>query len=198
MGLVRISQFGGCDMRGNGKATLSLLLAAVLAFSLVLPPLGAEAGEKGDPALWQAVRPLSTIVSFMNTGAHPDDERSALLAWMSLGQGVRTLSVIANRGEGGQNEIGDELGNGLGIIRTRELLEASKVLDVDLFLLSRTLNDPIYDFGFSKSPEETLEKWGEEVVYERLEPPEPSGAVGCSDAFLPIGRLHRSFATLYL
>lgn len=162
------SHIGGCAMRRNGKATLALLLAVVLALSLGLPPLGAEAGEREDPALWQAVRPLSTIVSFMNTGAHPDDERSALLAWMSLGRGVRTSSVIANRGEGGQNEIGDELGNGLGIIRTRELQEASEVLDVDLFLLSRTLNDPIYDFGFSKSPEETLEKWGEEVVYERL------------------------------
>ncbi|MBO2533874.1 MAG: hypothetical protein CW342_13545 [Thermoactinomycetaceae bacterium] len=155
-------------MRRNGKAMLALLLAVVLSFSLGLSPLGAEAGEKEDPALWQAVRPLSTIVSFMNTGAHPDDERSALLAWLSLGQGVRTSSVIANRGEGGQNEIGDELGNGLGIIRSRELQEASRVTDVDLFLLSRTLDDPIYDFGFSKSPEETLEKWGEEVVYERL------------------------------
>ncbi len=155
-------------MRRNGKAMLALLLAVVLSFSLGFPPLGAEAGEKEDPALWQAVRPLSTIVSFMNTGAHPDDERSALLAWLSLGQGVRTSSVIANRGEGGQNEIGDELGNGLGIIRSRELQEASRVTDVDLFLLSRKLDDPIYDFGFSKSPEETLEKWGEEVVYERL------------------------------
>lgn len=115
------SHIGGCAMRRNGKATLALLLAVVLVLSLGLPPLGAEAGEREDPALWQAVRPLSTIVSFMNTGAHPDDERSALLAWMSLGRGVRTSSVIANRGEGGQNEIGDELGNGLGIIRTREL-----------------------------------------------------------------------------
>lgn len=104
----------------------------------------------------------------MNTGAHPDDERSALLAWLSLGQGVRTISVIANRGEGGQNEIGDELGNALGIIRSRELQKAADYLGIHLSLLSETIDDPIYDFGFSKSPEETLSKWGRETTYERL------------------------------
>lgn len=129
---------------------------------------GERASTNEEVELWKVVRPLDTIVSFMNTGAHPDDEFSALLAYLSLGKGVRTSSVIANRGEGGQNEIGNELGNGLGIVRSLELQGASKVTNIHLSQLSRELDDAIYDFGFSKSPEETLEKWGEEVTYERL------------------------------
>ncbi|MFD1407858.1 NEW3 domain-containing protein [Kroppenstedtia eburnea] len=145
-----------------------LLLTLLLAVSLLFPSFPAQASEKQDPELWKVLRPLDKVVSFMNTGAHPDDEFSALLAWLSLGQGVRTSSLLANRGEGGQNEIGDELGNGLGIIRSRELQEAAHLLGTDLFLLSEQTDDPIYDFGFSKSPAETLDKWGEKVVYERL------------------------------
>src|SRR5699024_701386 len=118
--------------------------------------------------LWQEVNSLNTIVSFMNTGAHPDDENSGLLAYMSVGEGVDSSTVLANRGEGGQNEIGTEAGEGLGVIRTRELEEASKFINNDLDLLNTGFDDSITDFGFSKSPEETLEKWGKEKTYERL------------------------------
>lgn len=121
-----------------------------------------------DVDLWNTLQPLDTTLSFLNTGAHPDDERSHLLAYLSRGLGVRTASLIANRGEGGQNEIGKELGNALGIIRSNELIEASKVTGVEVFHLSQTTNDPIYDFGFSKSPDETLEKWGRELTYKRF------------------------------
>lgn len=155
----------------NGKFAklCSLATAAALAGSLVWPaaPQTAHA-DRGVMDLWKAIKPLTTIASAMNTGAHPDDEHSAMLAYLSLGQGVDTYSVIANRGEGGQNEIGSELDNALGIIRTRELQEASKVTNVHLEMLSQKINDPIYDFGFSKSPDETLEKWGEQEAYERL------------------------------
>jgi LmbE family N-acetylglucosaminyl deacetylase len=144
------------------------VLAFVLFASLLVPSTPIQAQEEPDPELWKALLPLDTVVSFMNTGAHPDDEQSALLAYLSLGKGVRTISVLANRGEGGQNQIGKELGNALGIIRSRELQEAAKLLNVHLFMLSQDLNDPIYDFGFSKSPEETLKKWGETLTYERL------------------------------
>lgn len=147
----------------------SLLAAFVLAASLALPlsPQTAHA-DRGVVDLWKAIKPLTTIASAMNTGAHPDDEHSAMLAYLALGLGVDTSSIIANRGEGGQNEIGSELNQALGIIRTRELEEASKVTHVKLGILSEDMDDPIYDFGFSKSPDETLSKWGEEVVYERL------------------------------
>ncbi|SFC51646.1 NPCBM-associated, NEW3 domain of alpha-galactosidase [Bacillus sp. OV322] len=128
----------------------------------------AAPAKEPDVALWNAVKPLGTTVSFLNTGAHPDDERSDFLAYLSRGLGVKTSSLIANRGEGGQNEIGDELGNALGIIRSREMIEAAKITGVTAYHLSRTTSDPIYDFGFSKTPEETLSKWGETLTYERV------------------------------
>ncbi|NYV65236.1 PIG-L family deacetylase [Bacillus sp. Gen3] len=149
------------------------LLYAFLAILLVaafLPFKGHANDEnnKVDLDLWNAVKPLETTVTFLNTGAHPDDERSDFLAYLSRGLGVKTSSLIANRGEGGQNEIGNELGNALGIIRSREMIEAAKITGVKAYHLSETTSDPIYDFGFSKSPEETLKNWGEDVTYERL------------------------------
>ncbi len=147
-----------------------VVLAVLLTFSLFHPTLNSPSAESSDhdEELWKVVKPLSTTTSFLNTGAHPDDERSHVVAKMSLKDGVRSGLVSANRGEGGQNVIGQELGNGLGIIRSEELIEASKVLNTDLFILSEDIDDDIYDFGFSKSIEETLEEWGEEVVYERF------------------------------
>ena len=155
----------------KGKLTKfgSIVMSAVLAGSLLLPAQPRTAyAERGIVDLWKSIKPLTTIASAMNTGAHPDDEHSATLAELSLGNGVNTSSVIAVRGEGGQNEIGSELGQALGIIRTRELQEASKITNVTLGILGEELDDSVYDFGFSKSVEETLEKWGESVVYERL------------------------------
>ncbi|MEF7562334.1 NEW3 domain-containing protein [Bacillus infantis] len=152
-------------MRKCWMGLLSLLLV------LSLAPIAGSASEtaaKHDKDLWSAVKPLETTVSFLNTGAHPDDERSDFLAYLSRGLGVKTSSLIANRGEGGQNEIGNELGNALGIIRSREMIEAAKITGVKAYHLSETTSDPIYDFGFSKTPEETLEKWGEDLTYERL------------------------------
>ncbi|QUW22821.1 PIG-L family deacetylase [Sporosarcina sp. Marseille-Q4063] len=151
-------------MRKLFKVMASLLLL------LSMTPLLGKADNQPTPDvdLWNAVKPLSTTVTFLNTGAHPDDERSDLLAYLSRGLGVKSASVIANRGEGGQNEIGTELGDGLGIIRSNEMIEAAKITGVKAYHLSETTSDPIYDFGFSKSPEETLEKWGEELTYERL------------------------------
>ncbi|PAE21126.1 hypothetical protein CHH80_08570 [Bacillus sp. 7504-2] len=148
---------------------LSYLIVTILFFASLLPPISfAQTKNEPDVELWNAVKPLDTTVSFLNTGAHPDDERSDLLAYLSRGLGVKTASLIANRGEGGQNAIGNELGNALGIIRSNEMIEAAKVNGVKAYHLSETTSDPIYDFGFSKSPDETLEKWGEELTYERL------------------------------
>jgi LmbE family N-acetylglucosaminyl deacetylase len=150
------------------KKFLVVLLSVILVLPLIMTNGQKSSATEHDPELWKVLTPLKTTTSFLNTGAHPDDERSHLLAYLSLGEGVRTGSLIANRGEGGQNEIGLELGNGLGIIRSEELIEASAITNVDLILLSEDLSDSIYDFGFSKSPEETLHEWGEEIAYERL------------------------------
>nr|WP_309100186.1 NEW3 domain-containing protein [Fredinandcohnia onubensis] len=150
------------------KKCLYVLMSILLLVSL-FPPLSlAQEQSEADVELWNAVKPLDTTVTFLNTGAHPDDERSDFLAYLSRGLGVKTASLIANRGEGGQNAIGNELGNALGIIRSNEMIEAAKVNGVKAYHLSETTSDAIYDFGFSKSPDETLEKWGEDVTYERL------------------------------
>ncbi|WP_092050351.1 NEW3 domain-containing protein [Bhargavaea ginsengi] len=144
------------------------VLSILLVLSILPQAVLGDSREQPDVDLWNAVKPLDTTVTFLNTGAHPDDERSDFLAYLSRGLGVKTASMIANRGEGGQNAIGNELGNGLGIIRSNEMIEAAKVNGVKAYHLSDTTSDAIYDFGFSKSPEETLEKWGEEVTYSRL------------------------------
>ena len=62
--------------------------------------------QRGIVELWESLVPLKSVASFMTVGAHPDDERSSLLALLSQGYGVRTITVTANRGEGGQNAIG--------------------------------------------------------------------------------------------
>jgi LmbE family N-acetylglucosaminyl deacetylase len=151
------------------KKFIVVLFSITLIIS-TLPIGGNTTASQKDPDvdLWNALKPLETTVTFLNTGAHPDDERSDFLAYLSRGLGVTTSSLIANRGEGGQNEIGNELDNALGIIRSREMIEASKITGVKAYHLSETTSDPIYDFGFSKTPEETLEKWGEDLTYERL------------------------------
>ncbi|WP_044639891.1 PIG-L family deacetylase [Risungbinella massiliensis] len=156
-------------MRTLIRVGLSTTLIVLLVVSLVVINFAptANAASK-DAELWKAIQPLGTVVSFMNTGAHPDDEQSGLLAYLSLGKGVRSISLIANRGEGGQNEIGKELFNGLGMIRSRELQEAAELLNLHLIHLSEKPDDPIFDFGFSKSPVETLNNWGESLTYERL------------------------------
>lgn len=127
-----------------------------------------QASEHAVVELWEALLPLGSVNSFMNTGAHPDDERSSLLAYLSRGEGAQVISVTANRGEGGQNAIGTEYNNALGALRSREMEEASRAFGVDLYFLSEGADDPIYDFGFSKTSEEALSIWGEEETLRRL------------------------------
>lgn len=155
----------------KGVTTLRKLYSILISFLLIftlLPGNHTIKAENHDVDLWNVLKPLDTTISFVNVGAHPDDERSDLLAYLSRGLGVQTSSLIANRGEGGQNQIGVELGNTLGIIRSMEMKEAAKVNGVEAFHLSETTSDSIYDFGFSKTAEETFEFWGEEITRERF------------------------------
>ena len=64
---------------------------------------------------------LSSTVTMMNTGAHPDDEQSGMLAWLRLGLGMRVIIACSTRGEGGQNALGPERLGALGVMRSREL-----------------------------------------------------------------------------
>ncbi len=124
--------------------------------------------HRGIVELYEALTPLRSVGSFMTVGAHPDDERSSQIALLSRGMGVRSITVTANRGEGGQNSIGTEYLQALGVLRSREMEQSSAAFNVELFFLSESFDDPIFDFRFSKSAVETLQIWGEEVMMEKL------------------------------
>src|SRR4029453_4728408 len=96
-----------------------LLLTTPLPAQLRFKPVGRPAGGRAPRLL---PRKLASTGTFMETTAHPDDEDNALLALMSHGRGMRTTLVTATRGDGGQNEIGPEIFQALGVLRTEELL----------------------------------------------------------------------------
>jgi len=127
--------------------------------------------RKARPALVELHRALSRLTStltVMNTGAHPDDEQSGMLAALRLAYGMRVIIACSTRGEGGQNSLGSERTGALGVLRTRELEEAARTLDADVVWLGHGPDDPIHDFGFSKNGKDTLQRWGRERIIERL------------------------------
>ncbi|MEM7445284.1 MAG: PIG-L family deacetylase, partial [Pseudomonadota bacterium] len=127
-----------------------------------------QSATSGAIELWRALLPLKSVTTVLQTGAHPDDETSALLARFSLGDGMRVAFACAVRGEGGQNAIGTEAGSVLGVLRTAEMAKAADVLGIELYWLNEEYDGSIVDFGFSKSGEETFERWGHERLLERL------------------------------
>src|SRR5579862_1641858 len=112
----------------------------------------------GTVEIEQSIQKLNELGSVLMIGAHPDDERTSVLAYFARGRHMRTAYLSVTRGEGGQNLIGPEQGMQLGIIRTQELLAARRIDGAEQFF-TRAI-----DFGFSKTPAETLEKWGHERV----------------------------------
>lgn len=130
--------------------------------------LRAESRAPHVLSLWRALQPLQTVVSFMNTGAHPDDETSAMLAALAWRDGIDISCACSTRGEGGQNDIGTESGAALGVLRTAEMEAACDVLGLRMYWLSTSPDDAIFDFGFSKSGEETLGRWGRERTLARF------------------------------
>ncbi len=110
--------------------------------------------DEGMAGLRLELLRLSTTARLMQVVAHPDDEDGGMLTLEARGHGVSTLLMTLNRGEGGQNKIGSNLSDVLGVLRALELLASDQSYGIqDRF--SRAA-----DFGFSKSPEETFEKWG--------------------------------------
>jgi len=145
--------------RFRGAAGLACLCALLAgpgsrAFGRAASELPADRGAAGT---WQKLLKLRTTASAMHTTAHPDDEHGGLLAWLSRGQGARLALLTLNRGESGDNAIGPELFDGLGLIRTEELLLADRYYGVDDQYFT-----PVVDYGFSKRLDEALEKWGRE------------------------------------
>ncbi|OFV93264.1 MAG: hypothetical protein A3F68_08415 [Acidobacteria bacterium RIFCSPLOWO2_12_FULL_54_10] len=107
-------------------------------------------------AIGEAIERLPVVGSVLLTGAHPDDENNALLAYLARGMHLRVAYLSATRGDGGQNLLGLEQYEALGMLRTDELVEARKRDGAEQYF------GQTYDFGFSKTAEETFEKWGKE------------------------------------
>lgn len=108
--------------------------------------------------MYQALRKLNVLSSVLYIAAHPDDENTRLITYLSKDRLYRTGYLSLTRGDGGQNLIGNEQGIELGLIRTQELLAARRMDGGEQFF-SRA-----YDFGFSKNPEETFTKWDREKI----------------------------------
>src|SRR5688500_7980373 len=112
--------------------------------------------EQGHVALGLALRHLSNVGIFMHTTAHPDDENNGLLVMLNRGLGYRTALATATRGNGGQNEIGPELFEPLGVLRTEELAALHRFDGAEQYFTRAV------DFGYTIDLDETLKQWGRE------------------------------------
>jgi len=133
-----------------------LLLGAVFLASLA--PLPAQRSFSGTAEIEQSLHKLNELGTVLHIAAHPDDERTAVLAYFARGRHMRTAYLSLTRGEGGQNLIGSEQGAQLGIIRTQELLAARQIDGAEQFF-TRAI-----DFGFTRTADETLKKWGHDRI----------------------------------
>ncbi len=131
-----------------------LLVMALAAAPAATPPTPMS----GAAELQQTLEKLNVLGSVMMLGAHPDDENTAVIAYFARGRHMETAYTAATRGEGGQNLIGSEQGDLLGLIRTHELLAARRI-DGGQQFFTRAI-----DFGYSKTPEEALAQWGRDIL----------------------------------
>ncbi len=122
--------------------------------SNVISPDKALPQDHGAAGLKELLLRLNTTARLLQIDAHPDDEDGGMLTLESRGKGVTTTLLTLNRGEGGQNRVGSNLFDVLGVLRTLEVLAADRYYGVEQRFTR------VADFGFSKTPEETFQKWG--------------------------------------
>lgn len=151
------------------KVNMNKLINRFVAFGLLSAfiisgiPLTAKAQvrniyDRGTAGLVRKLKGLQTTASAMHTAAHPDDEDSGLIARLARGDNARISYLSLTRGEGGQNVIGPELFESLGIIRTEELLQARRLDGGDQFFTR------FMEYGFSKQRSEAARIWDEKAV----------------------------------
>jgi LmbE family N-acetylglucosaminyl deacetylase len=148
-----------------GIAICLLLGAAIVggfapATSSQFPP--APGTGPGLPETLEAIDSARVTTRILYVTAHPDDESAAVLTYLARGLHADVALLSVTRGEGGQNGLGPEQAPQLGIIRTQELLAATRGYGVKLFFTRSP------DFGFSKTPEETEKIWGEQVLQDMV------------------------------
>jgi LmbE family N-acetylglucosaminyl deacetylase len=129
--------------------------AAVIT-ALAVSPVHAD--PVSGTAILQDLRSFREMGTVLYVAAHPDDENTQLITYFARGRGYRTAYLSVTRGDGGQNVLGPEFGEQLGVLRTQELLAARR-LDGGRQFFTRAI-----DFGFSKNPEETLRIWDRQIV----------------------------------
>ncbi len=134
------------------------LLIPFAAHNPLIVPMRAQRNLSGTPEIELALHKLNVLGSVLMIAAHPDDENTALLAYCARGRSLRTGYLSLTRGEGGQNLIGPQQGDLLGVIRTQELLAARRIDGAEQFF-TRAI-----DFGYSKTADEALAKWGRDKV----------------------------------
>ncbi|MGZ5192069.1 MAG: PIG-L family deacetylase, partial [Flavisolibacter sp.] len=108
--------------------------------------------------IYLGLKKLNVLGSVLYIAAHPDDENTRLMTYFSKDKLYRTGYLSLTRGDGGQNLIGEEQGVELGMIRTQELLSARRIDGAEQFFTRA------FDFGYSKTPEETFAKWDKEKI----------------------------------
>lgn len=133
-----------------------LFAAALAALAFINRPVHAQ--ERGAAALAELIRGLGVNTRVLVIGAHPDDEDTQLITWLARGRQVETAYLSLTRGDGGQNLIGNELGEALGAIRTEELLAARRIDGAHQYFTRA------FDFGFSKTAEETYKHWPKDSI----------------------------------
>jgi len=137
---------------------LTALILFILSIPVTSPAQVRPVYDQGAIGLGQLLKRLNNTKSVMHIGAHPDDEDSDLIAYLARGENARTVYLSLTRGDGGQNVIGPELFESLGIIRSEELLQA-RTLDGATQMFTRA-----FDYGYSKRLEEAQAKWDIEEV----------------------------------
>ncbi|MFA6083332.1 PIG-L family deacetylase [Mucilaginibacter sp.] len=134
-------------------------LPLILVFFLVSSTVSAQTSPATDVGtIQQNLKKLNVLGSVLYVAAHPDDENTRLLAYLAQEKHYRTGYLSLTRGDGGQNLIGTEQSELLGLTRTQELLAARRIDGAEQFFTRAN------DFGFSKGPEETLKIWDKDKV----------------------------------
>jgi LmbE family N-acetylglucosaminyl deacetylase len=137
----------------------NLWLVFLIALLAIVPPVHSES-DKAE--VHQALLDLTSPWTVMCVAAHPDDEDGSTLTILRRKYGIHTVSLFSTFGEGGQNAVGPELYEELGVIRARETMAAAEVQGSEPHFLG------FRDFGFSKSAEETFKAWGEKEILRRM------------------------------
>jgi LmbE family N-acetylglucosaminyl deacetylase len=139
------------------RARIAVVTLAALCAAVVMPHRGVAQGILLSPASIR-VQNAPERMRVLWIAAHPDDEDTQLIAWLARGRRVETAYMSLTRGDGGQNLIGNELGEALGVIRTEELLAARRIDGAHQYFARG------YDFGFSKTADETRKHWPQDSL----------------------------------